>query len=164
MIAICFGFLLASLYPHRRTKVIACKTLENFAFNSWYMLVIQSYLDLLVPSYIQLMYYNKGKLYELIVGFAVFVRSRQGVCFLMIPLTMALICWNSKSIECAGVHKSFSVLYEDFKNDLGLMSMMYFPLYMLRRVLYAFVLLFLSEYPVMLGSFCAASALLVICR
>mmetsp|Transcript_7164 Transcript_7164/g.13138 ORF Transcript_7164/g.13138 Transcript_7164/m.13138 type:complete len:257 (-) Transcript_7164:1167-1937(-) len=144
---------------NERVRLKATSILEGYAFNSWYMLVIQSYLDLLIPSSIQLLYYREGPWFEYVVGFCVFVRLKQSCCMLMVPLTSLLIVVNKDSIGKGGAHWTFSALYEEFKNDKGLLSMLYYPLLLVKKIIYVGSMLLLSDRPVLLIAVCAMCSL-----
>lgn len=85
MIVSLFCFGLGSLVPNDKVKTFAKNSLRGFWFNSWLMLVIQSYLDMLVPSTIQLLYYRQSPLYQLVSGLIVFVRLKIGLLYTAVP-------------------------------------------------------------------------------
>mmetsp|Transcript_7163 Transcript_7163/g.13135 ORF Transcript_7163/g.13135 Transcript_7163/m.13135 type:complete len:257 (-) Transcript_7163:8-778(-) len=144
---------------NERVRLKATSILEGYAFNSWYMLVIQSYLDLLIPSSIQLLYYREGPWFEYVVGFCVFVRLKQSCCMLMVPLTSLLIVVNKDSIGKGGAHRTFSALYEEFKNDKGLLSMLYYPLLLVKKIIYVGSMLLLCNQSYLQGGVCLVCAL-----
>lgn len=147
-----------------RIKAKAHSIIKSFAFNAWFILILQSYLDILSPSSIQLMYFNKGHYFELFSGTLMFVRTSQVICILALPISVGLLYKYRESIANSAEHPSFSVLYEDFKNDEGLWSMMYYPLFMLRRILYVACLLYLYELDVVLGLVCTILCIPVSCK
>jgi hypothetical protein len=159
--------------PSEKVKAFAKKSLREFWFNSWIMLVLQLYLDMLAPSTIQLLYYSQGPIFELVSGLIVFVRSRQACCVLLLPLSVVLLLYNAASILKAEEPsrqlqqampfveepKSFSVLFAEFKNDTGKITLMFYPVFMLRRIAYAAALLLLYKQPGLLYGVCVVLCL-----
>jgi hypothetical protein len=90
---------------------------------------------------------------------------------LLFPLSLVLLLYNAASIlkaEEPSGHQakpfveeptSFSVLFKELKNDSGKVCLMFYPLFMFRRIAYAGALLLLYESPSLLYGVCVVLCL-----
>lgn len=157
---ILFAYLTGWSIAHISSRLFSIKRLQfPLSFNAFFRLFIQSYMKLSVAAFIQVMY-GEHKV-SLMLGYLFIVKSTQ-VFHVFLALLFGLLLWNSNSLILAGQHGNlvtFSVLFKEFKNDQGLGSVFYYPIFCFRRLLHTLCLVGLASHPILQ---CAAQIIIAV--
>ena len=141
--------LLLSKCKYKRIAGYFYDIVANYRWAFFIRAWIEIYLELMVASYIQVLYPAFGNTFvaiNTIVGFVFFA-----VLFSTPILVFIFLILNRKTIIEQEYSKSFSKFYGslflEFKNNKGLLSTNYYTWFFSRRVLYVTNLIILRKWP-----------------
>mmetsp|Transcript_3917 Transcript_3917/g.8201 ORF Transcript_3917/g.8201 Transcript_3917/m.8201 type:complete len:162 (+) Transcript_3917:481-966(+) len=126
------------------TKALV-KVQREFCYNIFLRLYIQAYVKLAIIAFIQLFHGTISVAYAL--AGLIIVLSTQTLHVSLIVVAGVLLQHFSTWIlsNHAEALTSFSILFREFKNNRGLLSALYYPLFCLRRFLMSLGLIALSK-------------------
>jgi len=139
LISVWITLNILSRFERLQPKVL--KILKEFRYNIWLRIFVQSYLKVLMAVLIQLIYGSPSFQYYAAMVAIIFLA--------LLPLVFAyLICTSKNRIFIAdiGEFASWTILFKELKTNGGIFTLLYYPLFCLRRALSSFGLLMLAEY------------------
>jgi hypothetical protein len=121
------------------------KYLQNFKCNFFIRFILEAFMEFTFCSLLQLIYWSTESKYLTFNSvFAVFIIVNSFVVTIFI---LWLITKNSDKLHDHDFLKKFGSAYDEFKNDRGVFSSLFYFFYCVRRLIYSFILFFLEAYP-----------------
>jgi hypothetical protein len=121
------------------------KYLQNFKCNFFIRFILEAFMEFTFCSLLQLIYWSTESKYLAFNSvLAVFIMVNSFVVTIFI---LWLTVKNSDKLHDHDFLKKFGSIFDEFKNDQGVFSSLFYFFYCVRRLIYCFTLFFLEAYP-----------------
>ncbi|OMJ95283.1 hypothetical protein SteCoe_1340 [Stentor coeruleus] len=121
--------------------------LKNYKYCFFIRFWTQAYIDTLIYAFIQLRSTSKSFLGNFNIAFALILAI---ISIITPPFVLVTSFINKNEIfnsTNTEFYKKYGTLYDEFKNNKGFISCLYYFIYFTRRLLYAIVQVFLNSWP-----------------
>jgi hypothetical protein len=121
------------------------KYLQNFKCNFFIRFILEAFMEFTFCSLLQLIYWSavsKYLAFNSVLAVFILVNS-----FVITIFVLWLTVKNSDKLQDHNFLKKFGSVFDEFKNDQGVFSSLFYFFYCVRRLIYCFTLFFLEAYP-----------------
>jgi hypothetical protein len=124
------------------------RAVSEYRWNYFIRFIVEAYCDLVFTAVVQVLNLSSSSLLDVISSS--FAILSLGVCAGFAIFVLVFTARRHSQFNETGVHlEYYGSLFEEFKNDRGLVSCSCYGLFLVRRLFYMCILFLLNDYPVL---------------
>jgi cysteine-rich repeat protein len=139
--------LLYSVLRWEKARDVLSAIISSYFFNNFLRFLTEGYLEMTLKAVLNVVEFTVGSKVEVFSLILAFIGM--GVCLLFPAMTFALLYDKKTAIRAENKRylKRFGTMYRDFKVHKEWYLYQYYPIFMLRRLVFVFFLIAFFKYP-----------------